>query len=55
MVPLILRIVQFFISVVATLIFAAVPSGQMSGDHVASKSRKDLTSQMFTVKPTILP
>jgi len=47
-VPLILGIVQFFISVVATLIFAAVPSGQMFRDRVAGKSRKYLASQTFT-------
>ena len=47
-VPLILGIVQFFISVVATLIFAVVPSGRMFGDRVAGKSRKYLASQTFT-------
>ena len=45
---LILGIVQFFISVVATLLFAVMPSGRMFGDRVASKSRKYLASQTFT-------
>jgi 1,3-beta-glucan synthase len=40
--------VQFFISVVAMLLFAAMPSGRMFGDPVAGKSRKYLASQMFT-------
>ena len=47
-VPLVLGIVQFFISVIATLIFAIVPSGRMFGDRVAGKSRKYLASQTFT-------
>lgn len=46
--PLILGIVQFFISVVATLLFAILPSGRMFGDRVAGKSRKYLASQTFT-------
>jgi len=46
--PLILGIVQFFISVVATLLFAIMPSGRMFGDRVAGKSRKYLASQTFT-------
>ena len=45
---LILDIVQFFISVVATLLFAVLPSGRMFGDRVAGKSHKYLTSQTFT-------
>jgi 1,3-beta-glucan synthase len=45
---LILGIVQFFISVVATLLFAVMPSGRMFGDRVAGKSRKYLASQTFT-------
>ncbi|ESK92280.1 1,3-beta-glucansynthase [Moniliophthora roreri MCA 2997] len=45
---LILGIVQFFISVVATLLFAIMPSGRMFGDRVAGKSRKYLASQTFT-------
>ncbi|TFK52998.1 1,3-beta-glucan synthase [Heliocybe sulcata] len=46
--PLILGIVQFFISVVATVLFAIMPSGRMFGDRVAGKSRKYLASQTFT-------
>ncbi|KIY71346.1 glycosyltransferase family 48 protein [Cylindrobasidium torrendii FP15055 ss-10] len=45
---LILGIVQFFISVVATILFAVMPSGRMFGDRVAGKSRKYLASQTFT-------
>ncbi|KAF8878094.1 1,3-beta-glucan synthase [Infundibulicybe gibba] len=45
---LILGIVQFFISIVATLLFAVMPSGRMFGDRVAGKSRKYLASQTFT-------
>ncbi len=45
---LILGIVQFWISVVATLLFAFMPSGRMFGDRVAGKSRKYLASQTFT-------
>jgi 1,3-beta-glucan synthase len=46
--PLILGIVQFFLSVVATVLFGTIPSGRMFGDRVASKSRKYLASQTFT-------
>ncbi|KAI0049527.1 glycosyltransferase family 48 protein [Auriscalpium vulgare] len=46
--PLILGIVQFFISVVATILFGTMPSGRMFGDRVASKSRKYLANQTFT-------
>jgi 1,3-beta-glucan synthase len=45
---LILGIVQFFISVFATVLFAIMPSGRMFGDRVAGKSRKYLASQTFT-------
>ncbi|KAJ3806848.1 1,3-beta-glucan synthase [Lentinula aff. lateritia] len=45
---LILGIVQFFISVVAVLLFSIMPSGRMFGDRVAGKSRKYLASQTFT-------
>ncbi|KAI0927327.1 1,3-beta-D-glucan synthase [Taiwanofungus camphoratus] len=45
---LILGIVQFFISVVATVLFAILPSGRMFSDRVAGKSRKYLASQTFT-------
>lgn len=51
---LILGIVQFFISVIATVLFAVVPSGRMFGDRVAGKSRKYLASQTFTASyPTL--
>jgi 1,3-beta-glucan synthase len=46
--PLILGIVQFFISVVVTLLFGLIPSGRMFGDRVAGKSRKYMASQTFT-------
>lgn len=52
--PLILGIVQFFISVVVTTIFAIVPSGRMFGDRVRGKSRKYLASQTFTASYPIL-
>ena len=54
-VPLILGIVQFFIAVVATLLFAVLPSGRMFGDRVAGKSRKYLASQTFTASYPALP
>jgi 1,3-beta-glucan synthase len=47
-VPLIIALVQFFISAVGTLLFAIMPSGRMFGDRVAGKSRKYLASQTFT-------
>ena len=52
--PLILGIVQFFISVVATLLFAIMPSGRMFGDRVAGKSRKYLASQTFTASYAVV-
>lgn len=52
---LILGITQFFISVVATLLFAIMPSGRMFGDRVAGKSRKYLASQTFTASYPTLP
>jgi 1,3-beta-glucan synthase len=52
--PLILGIVQFFISVVATLLFGIMPSGRMFGDRVAGKARKYMASQTFTASyPTL--
>jgi 1,3-beta-glucan synthase len=54
-VPLILGIVQFFLSVVATLAFAIIPSGRMFGDRVAGKSRKYMASQTFTASYPSLP
>ncbi|KAJ7449800.1 1,3-beta-glucan synthase [Mycena latifolia] len=47
-VPLIIAIVQFFISVVVTLVFGLIPSGRMFGDRVAGKARKYMASQTFT-------
>ena len=51
---LILGIAQFFISIVATLLFGIMPSGRMFGDRVASKSRKYLASQTFTASYPVL-
>ncbi|KAJ7628707.1 1,3-beta-glucan synthase [Roridomyces roridus] len=50
----IIGMVQFFISVAATLLFAIVPSGRMFGDRVAGKSRKYLASQTFTASYPVL-
>ena len=47
-VPLIVGIVQFFISLLVTVVFAIIPSGRMFGDRVAGKSRKYMASQTFT-------
>ncbi|KAJ7632608.1 1,3-beta-glucan synthase [Roridomyces roridus] len=47
-IPLIVGIVQFFISVVVTLAFGLIPSGRMFGDRVAGKARKYMASQTFT-------
>jgi len=47
-IPVIIGIVQFFISVVATISFGLFPSGRMFGDRVAGKSRKYMASQTFT-------
>jgi 1,3-beta-glucan synthase len=46
--PLILGVVQFFISVVVTFVFGIIPSGRMFGDRVAGKARKYMASQTFT-------
>ncbi|ESK96966.1 1,3-beta-glucansynthase [Moniliophthora roreri MCA 2997] len=54
-VPLILGIVQFFISVVVTICFAIIPSGRMFGDRVAGKARKYMASQTFTASYPSLP
>ena len=54
-IPLIVGIVQFFVSVVATVAFAIIPSGRMFGDRVAGKSRKYMASQTFTASYPILP
>lgn len=47
-IPLIIGVVQFFVSVVVTIIFGVVPSGRMFGDRVAGKARKYMASQTFT-------
>ncbi|KAF9482743.1 1,3-beta-glucan synthase [Pholiota conissans] len=47
-VPLIVGMVQFFVSVVVTIAFGIIPSGRMFGDRVAGKSRKYMASQTFT-------
>jgi 1,3-beta-glucan synthase len=44
----IIGIVQFGVSVVATVAFSVIPSGRMFGDRVAGKSRKYMASQTFT-------
>ena len=54
-IPLIVGIVQFFVSVVATVAFAIIPSGRMFGDRVAGKSRKYMASQTFTASYPTLP
>ena len=54
-IPLIIGIAQFFISVVATVAFAIIPSGRLFGDRVAGKSRKYLASQTFTASYPVLP
>ena len=53
--PLIIGIVQFFVSVVVTAVFAIIPSGRMFGDRVAGKSRKYMASQTFTASYPALP
>ncbi|KAL7412625.1 glucan synthase [Mrakia frigida] len=47
-VALIIGIVQFFLSVIVTLLFGIMPSGRMFGDRVAGKARKYLANQTFT-------
>jgi 1,3-beta-glucan synthase len=54
-IPLIVGIVQFFVSVVVTVAFGIIPSGRMFGDRVAGKSRKYLASQTFTASYPTLP
>ena len=54
-IPLIIGIVQFFISVVTTVLFTIIPSGRMFGDRVAGKSRKYMASQTFTASYPDLP
>jgi 1,3-beta-glucan synthase len=54
-IPLIIGIVQFFISVVVTIAFGLIPSGRMFGDRVAGKARKYMASQTFTASYPALP
>jgi hypothetical protein len=51
---LILRIVQFLISIGAALLFGIMPSSRMFGDQVTSKSRKYFTSHTSTTCYSIL-
>ncbi|KAJ7701907.1 1,3-beta-glucan synthase [Mycena rosella] len=51
----IVGMVQFFVSVAVTVLFAIVPSGRMFGDRVAGKNRKYLASQTFTASYPVLP
>lgn len=44
----IISIVQFFVSVVATVLFAVLPTARLFGSRVSSKSRKYLANQTFT-------
>jgi len=53
--PLIIGIVQFFISLVVTIAFGIIPSGRMFGDRVAGKARKYMASQTFTASYPTLP
>jgi 1,3-beta-glucan synthase len=54
-IALILGVVQFACSVIATIAFATLPSGRMFGDRVAGKSRKYLANQTFTASYPVLP
>jgi 1,3-beta-glucan synthase len=47
-IPEIVAVVQFGLSVAATIAFSIIPSGRMFGDRVAGKSRKYMASQTFT-------
>jgi len=50
----IIAMVQFGISVVATVLFSIVPSGRMFGDKVSGQARKYLANQTFTASyPTL--
>ena len=46
-IPLIIGVIQIFISAAFTTLFGFIPSGQMFGDGVSGKSRKYLASQTF--------
>jgi hypothetical protein len=54
-IPLIVGIVQFFTSVVATIAFAIIPSGCMFGDRAVGKPRKYTASQTSTTSYPALP
>jgi 1,3-beta-glucan synthase len=54
-ISLILAIVQLSVSILATIMFAIIPSGRMFGDRVAGKSRKYLANQTFTASYPKLP
>jgi 1,3-beta-glucan synthase len=54
-IPLIIAIVQFFVSIIVTFVFGMIPSGRMFGDRVAGKARKYLASQTFTASYPSLP
>ncbi|PLW44128.1 hypothetical protein PCANC_13795 [Puccinia coronata f. sp. avenae] len=50
----IISMIQFGISVVATILFSIVPSGRMFGDKVSGQARKYLANQTFTASyPTL--
>ncbi|KAG2741165.1 glycosyltransferase family 48 protein [Suillus brevipes Sb2] len=54
-IPVIVGIVQFFISMVATVAFGLFPSGRMFGDRIAGKSRKSpLTLTVMYIMDLIL-
>jgi 1,3-beta-glucan synthase len=52
--PLIIAVVQFFISVVVTFTFGTIPSGRMFGDRVAGTARRYMASQTFTASYPVL-
>ncbi|TFK29933.1 1,3-beta-glucan synthase [Coprinopsis marcescibilis] len=54
-IPFIIGVVQFGVSVLATVAFGIIPSGRMFGDRVAGKSRKYMASQTFTASYPSLP
>jgi 1,3-beta-glucan synthase len=53
--PLILGIVQLFISIVSTLLFDILSSGGMFSNRVTGKSHKYLASQTFTANSRVPP
>ena len=46
-IPLIIGMMQFFISAAVTTLFGFIPSSRMFGDRLSGKSRKYLASQTF--------